>query len=290
MKRYRLWPLILLGLLAAAPATQPARVGSDSMAAKCDQLVARWKNRLDAEHLHYLIAPPFVIAGDGSLAELERDRDGTILAAARAEHAMFFKKEPTEPVLVFLFESDGPYRRLSREWFDDEHLSPYGYFRQHDRVMMMNVSTGLGTLVHELTHALIQPDFPNVPDWFNEGLASLYEQSSIQGDRIEGHENWRLPALQRAIQENRLRPLKELLADDDFYGEKLVGINYAQARYLMMYLQEKGLLTRYYAEFRGHAGDDPTGEKSLEKVIAPQSPEDFERDWRAWVMRLKFQR
>src|SRR5581483_7282418 len=151
---------------------------------KCNRVVAHWKDRLASEHLQYLVAPPFVIAGNGPSAELERARDGTILAAARAEHAMFFKKEPTEPVLIFLFESDGPYRRLSREWFNDPHVSPYGYFRQHDRVMMMNVSTGLGTLVHEL----------NVPDWFNEGLASLYEQSSIQGDKIEGHENWRLPA------------------------------------------------------------------------------------------------
>ena len=106
----------------------------------------------------------------------------------------------------------------------------------------MNVGTGTGTLVHELTHALIAPDFPNVPDWFNEGLASLYEQCSLGPDTITGHENWRLPALQKAIQSGKLRPLSELIADDDFRNNERVGLNYAEARYLMFYLQEKGQL------------------------------------------------
>ena len=56
----------------------------------------------------------------------------------------------------------------------------------------------------------------------------------------------------------------------------------------MFYLQEKGLLQRYYAEFRDHAARTPPGIESLKKVIAPQSLEDFEKDWRKWVMTLKF--
>ena len=39
----------------------------------------------------------------------------------------------------------------------------------------MNSATALGTLSHELVHPYMETNFPNVPSWFNEGLASLYE-------------------------------------------------------------------------------------------------------------------
>ena len=154
--------------------------------------------------------------------------------------------------------------------------------------MVMNVATGLGTLVHEETHALLAPDFPNVPSWFNEGLASLYEQCSINDKTITGHENWRLPALQKAIKAGTLQPLKELADDPDFYGDEHVGLNYAEARYLMFYLQEKGLLVRYYKTFRDAREEDTIGIKSLEKTIAPKKLEAFEKEWREWVMTLRF--
>src|SRR5205814_9198270 len=144
--------------------------------------------------------------------------------------ATYFEKAPAEPVLILLFESEEPYKRLAKKWFNDDEVPHYGFYRHAEHVMLMNVSTGTGTLVHELTHALIAPDFPDVPSWFNEGLASLYEQSSINGDTITGHENWRLPALQRAIKAGTLRSFSELAHDNDFRNNDRVGINYAQAR------------------------------------------------------------
>jgi hypothetical protein len=290
MKSVILVTLLLVGLgagrVSAAPASQPS--GRSFVEQKSLQLLASWKDRLAEEHFTAVVAGPFVIAGDGGPARLAQYRDHTILAAARALHAQFFRAEPTEPVLILLFETEGPYKRLAKKWFDDDDVPHYGFYRHRDRTMLMNVGTGTGTLVHELTHALIAPDFPNVPDWFNEGLASLYEQSSLGPDTITGHENWRLPALQKAIAAGKLRPLSELIADDDFRNNERVGLNYAEARYLMFYLQEKGQLRRYYAEFRAHAKDDPTGLASLKRVIAPQSLEDFEKDWRKWVMGLRF--
>src|SRR6185295_17675326 len=168
-----------------------------------------------------------------------------ILAAAQALHATYFQAEPSEPILIFLFESEEPYKRLAKKWFDDDDVPHFGFCR-HDGIMLMNISTGGGTLVHELVHALIKPDFPAVPSWFNEVLASLYEQCNLNGDEITGLKNWRLPALKKAIRENQLRPIDEMIADPNFYDREHVGLNYAQARYLLMYLQEKKLLTKYY--------------------------------------------
>jgi hypothetical protein len=262
-----------------------------TVADECDALAAKWKDRFDSEKFTTVVAPPFVIAGDAPKAKLERYRDRTILAAATALQKIYFDTPPSEPILILLFESAGPYERLSKEWFGYEEVPHYGFYAHTKRLMLMNVGTGTGTLVHELTHALIAPDFPNVPDWFNEGLASLYEQCSlgVGNATITGHENWRLPSLQKAIHEKKLRSLEEMISANDFRDEEMVGINYAQARYLMFFLQEKKLLAKFYETFRNNVNDDPLGLETLKDLVGPQSLAEFEKDWRAWVLTLKFE-
>jgi hypothetical protein len=283
--RYAPLPILAAVLFCGAALAPAADVPVET---KSRDLLDQWRRRFQEEGFRYTVAGPFVIAGDGTQAQLNRYRDGTILAAARALRATYFDKEPAEPVLILLFESPGPYARLAKKWFGDADVPHYGFFRRKENVMLMNVSTGTGTLVHELVHALIAPDFPDVPDWFNEGLASLYEQCSLGGDRITGHENWRLPGLQRAIRSGDLRPLRELIDDGNFYDREKVGINYAQARYLLMYLQAKGMLPDYYKKFRANAARDPNGLKTLETLVGPKSLGQFEKEWRTWVMGLRF--
>ena len=58
------------------------------------------------------------------------------------------------------------------------------------------------------------------------------------------------------IKKDKLRPLSDLIADDDFYGDAHVGINYAQARYLLMYLQDQGKLPEFYKKFRAAHADE----------------------------------
>lgn len=284
MRHLALLPLMVF-CLAPAPA-RPTDAEAD-LRRKCDALLEEWRPRFEEAKFNSIVAPPFVIAGNGSPARIRRYTDGTVLAAARALKATYFKTPPAEPVLILLFESEGPYKRLAKEWFGEGSVPHFGFYRRRENVMLMNIRTGTGTLVHEMVHALLAPDFPDAPDWFNEGLASLYEQCSLNGDSIKGHINWRLPALQKAIAEKTLRPLPELIADEDFYADDRVGLNYAQARYLMMYLQEKGLLTDYYARFRDGTEEDLQGLQTLRDLVAPQTLEELEREWRAWVMALK---
>jgi hypothetical protein len=273
----------MLVLLSAAPTTEASR---DE---KVQAMLHAWEPRFREERLRFVVAGPFVIAGNGTAKQLAAYRDGTILAAARALEATYFRTPLRDAVVICLFESEGPYRRLARKWFNQTDVPHFGFYRHADRVMFMNVATGTGTLVHELTHALIAPDFPNVPAWFNEGLASLYEQCSLSGDTITGLPNWRLPGLQKAIRDQTLRPLKDLIEDPDFYRRDLVGLNYAEARYLMYYLQQRKLLTAYYRRFRDGVDDDANGLKSLQQVISPQSLDDFEKQWRAFVLDIRFE-
>ncbi|MDB5299724.1 MAG: glycogen branching enzyme, partial [Phycisphaerales bacterium] len=131
--------LPLLALLSAAPATTPP-----TMADKTTALREEWKDRLHEEGLNALAAPPFVIAGNGTPAQLARYRDSTVLAAMHSLEATYFDKSPTEPIVIFLFESEGPYKRLALKWFDDKNVPHYGFYRHRERVMFMNVGTGTG--------------------------------------------------------------------------------------------------------------------------------------------------
>ena len=284
----------LLGLLAcslclaaAPPTTQP------SLEQKCAALARKWDDRFRAAKMSRIISPPFVVAGDAADRRVQSYVDHTIRASADALQRKFFDAaKPDEPILILLFESAEPYHRKAKEWLGDENISRFGYFRR-DNIMVMNVGTGTGTLVHEMVHALIRPDFPDVPHWFNEGLGSLFEQCTFvpgeNGNDIRGLVNWRLPALQRAIRKNELRPLGELIKDPHFYDDNHVGLNYAQARYLLMFLQESEKLAPLYKDFRATHDEDPTGLKQLRRIIGPQSIEQFEKDWRKWVLSLRFE-
>src|SRR5439155_4595710 len=273
--------LLASASVAASPSTQPA------VDEKCRALLVRWQDRFADEHLTYLVSPPFVLAGDGGIIRLRKLEALTVRDAADALQDEFFDAKPADPILILLFESDGPYRRLSKKWFGNGAASPYGYFRR-DNIMVMNVATGTGTLVHELTHALIKPDFPKVPDWFNEGLGSLFEQCTLASGKIRGLPNWRLPALQRAIKQDKLRPIVEMIKDDEFYGEAHVGLNYAQARYLLYYFQEHNQLADFYKKLRANQKTDPAGLATFKEMIAPQLPEEFESHWRTWVLKLQY--
>ena len=71
-----------------------------------------------------------------------------------------------------------------------------------------------------------------------------------------------------------------------FYNDDR-GTNYAQARYLCYYLQEKGLLVKFYREFHAKHKTDPTGFQSLRKVLAEPDMDRFKVKWEKHVMGLR---
>jgi hypothetical protein len=106
---------------------------------------------------------------------------------------------------------------------------------------------------------------------------------------IHGYTNWRLPALQEAIRGGKLPSFDKLChtTDTEFY-EKDRGSNYAQARYLCYYLQQRDLLKTYYRRFRANRQDDPSGYKTLKAVLARDDMDEFQKQWEAYVLKLKF--
>lgn len=216
---------------------------------------------------------------------------GTIRRVTTFLTTHYFERKPEKPLRVFLFRNKATYDDYVQRTYGREPSTPYGFYLSSERKMIMNISTGTGTLAHELVHPLLAEDFPAVPAWFNEGFASLFEESRTREDgTMYGVVNWRLPALQKAIAEGQAVSIESVMkcTTSQFYAESR-GLNYAVARYLCFWLQERGLLRDYFAALKAGANEDPQGIAALEKVAGGRLA-TLEEAWRAWVTTLEYRR
>lgn len=250
--------------------------------------VSRLKGKLPSREFSILVQPPFVVVGDEPRDDLRRHAEGTVKWAVDRLKQDFFTKDPKEILDIWLFKDEASYRKHTRLLFGEDPGTPYGYYSSRHKALIMNIATGGGTLVHEIVHPFIEANFPACPAWFNEGLGSLYEQCGEVDGHIHGFTNWRLPGLQRAIRAGEVPSFKTLLEmnGQTFYGEDK-GVNYAQARYLCYYLQEQGLLTKFYREFLAAQKHDPSGYKTLQKVLGERDMDAFQEKWEKFVLGLR---
>jgi hypothetical protein len=236
-----------------------------------------------------VIQTPFVVIGDQSPADVRRWASGTVGWAVAKLKAEYFDRDPDEILDVWLFKDRESYERNAKRLFGSVPSTPYGYYSPAAKALVMNISTGGGTLVHEIVHPFVRANFPECPAWLNEGLGSLYEQSAERNGRIVGLTNWRLAGLQRAIRAKRLLTFRDLTktSDDEFYDDDR-GEHYAQARYLCYYLQQKGLLKDYVRTFMANRKEDPTGYEALKKTLAEEDMTAFQTRWEKFVLGLTF--
>ncbi len=294
-KFLELWPvrgekgnLLIVFPLARPPAEGVQRLAAaDERAGLVTQTVRRVRKRLP-EGFRLGVEGPFVIASDQSAEDFQRSREGTIRWAYTHLMDQFFPGGLDRPIEVYLFDGDAPYRKYTWEWFRDKPETPFGYYSSVHRALIMNIATGGGTLVHEMVHPLMAQQFPGVPSWFNEGLASLFEQCGERGGKMVGLLNWRHKGLMEAIRSGAFESLERLMKTNtsQFYSNDQ-GNNYGIARYLCQYLQSKGKIEEYYTHFKAHFDADPTGIASLEAVLGEESMEKTQAAWLEWLKTLK---
>jgi len=236
-----------------------------------------------------LVEKPFVVIGDEPAAIVKVRAEKTVKWAVDMLKKDFFQKDPEEIIDIWLFKDDSSYYRHVRKLFDTEPTTPFGFYLESDKVLLMNIATGGGTLVHEIVHPFIAANFPDCPTWFNEGLASLYEQCGERDGHIRGFTNWRLKGLQDGIKNGLAGSFADLTAMDavKFYTEDR-GTNYGQARYLCYYLQENDLLVKFYQEFLANRKNDPTGYATLMKILGDPDMDKFKKEWEAFVLGLTY--
>lgn len=265
-----------LGLAAADPTDK-----------ELQEHAAALETKLKGQHFTVLVEPPFVVIGDSPPATVKKLTTGFLRSKIVLLEKEYFTKRPDRVLEVWLFSNEKSFRKGAKKFFDDDPETPYGYYSPDDNALIMNAS-GLGTLSHELVHPYMEANFPDVPSWFNEGLASLYEQPGARKGRIVGFVNWRLPNLKREIKAKTLPTMATLLGTtrDQFYEAQYDA--YAFARYIVFYLQEQGKLQDFYKKFLEDK-KDLTGITALESVLG-ENLDTFEPKWRKWVLAIPYKR
>jgi hypothetical protein len=253
-----------------------------------EQLDARAKElekKLKGQGYTVLVEPPFVVVGDSPAGEVKKVTTGFLRSKVALLEKEFFTKRPDKLLEVWLFRNEKTFRKGAKKFFNDDPETPYGYYSPDAGALIMNAS-GLGTLSHELVHPYMEANFPDVPSWFNEGLASLYERPSEKKGHIIGLPNWRLPNLKKEIKAKTLPKMATLLGTtrDQFYEANYDA--YAYARYIVYYLQEHGKLQDFYKKFLADK-KDLTGEAALVSVLG-EDLDTFEPKWRKWVLAIDY--
>jgi len=269
---------------AGEKTNQPESPPENDFAAHVEQL----KKKLPSDDFSIIIQPPFVVIGDEPEDAVRGHSVRTVKWAVDKLKQDYFTKDPKEILDIWLFKDSASYERNAVALFGSKPTTPYGYYSSAHKALVMNISTGGGTLVHEIVHPFIEANFPACPAWLNEGLGSLYEQCGEADGHIHGYTNWRLPGLQNSIKAGSVPTFKQLLSMDTraFYNDER-GTNYAQARYLCYYLQQRGLLTRFYREFHAHQQSDPTGYRTLQRILRVKDMNAFKQKWEKYVLGLK---
>ena len=276
-------------LSAPTPIASPSPIKKFSEA-DFTRHVDQLKKKLPAKDFSIVIERPFVVIGDEPVEIVKEHAEHTIKWAVDKLKQDFFTKDPNEILDIWLFKDAASYEKNALLLFAEKPTTPYGYYSSSHKALIMNISTGGGTLVHEIVHPFVEANFPACPPWLNEGLGSLYEQCGELSGHIHGFTNWRLPGLQQAIKSGRVPSFQSLTAMDTnaFYNADK-GTNYGQARYLCYYLQEKELLIKFYQQFLAAQKEDPTGYKSLQKVLGEADMDIFKTNWEKYVLGLRQQ-
>ncbi|MBL8912005.1 MAG: C39 family peptidase [Archangium sp.] len=230
---------------------------------------------------------PFLVIGNES-PEKVRSRAKDVVGWTRDLLLKdYFPKAPETMEDVWVFKDAATYEKYSRELFQTEPDTPYGFYLSSRKSMVMNIRPGYGTLTHELVHPFMHANWPEGPAWFNEGLGSLFEFPGERDGHFIGQLNWRLPGVQTAIREKTVPKISALVktTEDQFYDDDS-GVHYAMARYLCYWLQEKGLLIKFVKRAQELKGEDKTGLKALTEVLGGD-PDTFQKEWEKFTLALK---
>jgi hypothetical protein len=211
-----------------------------------------------------------------------------------------FDRHPDHPIAVLLFTSHGHYLQFAP-------AGVLAYYKRREAEIDVDLSWGnqyQSSAVHELVHSLIDPYFEHAPLWLSECLATLYENPSFPAPgEIRG-----LPGgLRQATFHAALRSeadaadmrLDALFTMDPraFKGYRLdagvdAGVdpwlqsrNESLARYVCLWLQDRGWLWDFVHRFRNGFDTDRSGARSFQAATG-MSPAQATTPWIEWARRM----
>ncbi|MCX7591266.1 MAG: C39 family peptidase [Kiritimatiellae bacterium] len=236
------------------------------------------------------VEDPFVVVGDETPDMVRARARQTVRWAVDRLKALYkFENDPDQIVEIWFFKDKESYRRLVWEVFSELPKESSGYYLTEHHAIVADSGAGSGVVVKEIVRLFLEANFPDCPVWLAEGLALLYEQCAAGSGPIMGIPNWRLGLLQRAIRGRTLVPLDGLLAMKrvGFRGEEEAVLAQAEARYLCYYLQQKGVLGRFYEELRKNRVADPQGNATLLRVLSEPDLATLQKRWEAFILETR---
>ncbi len=187
----------------------------------------------------------------------------------------FFNFSQNDLLNVYLFRTSLRYEFYNRKY--QGFHTPYGYYHPKKNLVVVNLSSGLGTATHELVHHFIAQGFTQAacPEWIGEGLAMFFEKFIAHFDpdgrlviSVGYFSNWRFPQTKRMI--------------DKVTFQDLVRYKHpSPVRDFILFLHRKGLLKKFIEQLQARH-NDPDGIRTLEAVSGQKIPALVEA-WKAWV-------
>ncbi len=182
---------------------------------------------------------------------------------------------------ICVFDGATKYQRAARAVFERDPFFAIGFYMPSHRLVMVDTSRGLGNLRHEMIHPMVRDWWSEVPAWLDEGLASLYGSARYRRGRFRFLVNYRVRHFRRARARGSLPGLADLANStySDVHGPEERAF-YAVARYLLLNLERRGLLRRFFSKMRARS-PTPTQQYALLKSFI-----DYRRFVR-WTTRLR---
>ncbi|QDV50437.1 hypothetical protein Enr17x_24770 [Gimesia fumaroli] len=256
---------------------------SSRLLAECETQAKQIQQRISIP-TNLLVRAPYILIGDYETKTLDALHRKAIQPTEYALNVSYFDLQPDRPITIIALSSQERYQQVAYDLDQRKTGSYYGYFQSDEMRIVLNLTTGSGTLGHELTHALAQIDYPDMPEWFDEGLASLHEQCefSDEGNQLVGISNWRVQILLSALDRNQLPDLKSMVQQIRINTDR-EALTYAYARYFCLYLQQKRLLSPFYRKLRTNREFDETGQRTLQQLLNVHDLSEVDADFQQWL-------
>ncbi|MCD4658093.1 MAG: putative Ig domain-containing protein [Planctomycetes bacterium] len=207
---------------------------------------------------------------------------------AKAQRESLFDKQPSSYIKILLpnnrdfsvYRKQAGYSEIVGGWYNPG--------------TKLLISKSLGhTLIHEFTHALHYADTWSRgiwhKIWFSEGVATCFENSMLpEGSRknLTPIHNWRMDLAIKAVQSDSKYyvPWDELfnMSRTKFLNTQNIQYHYAQARYIVYWLNELGKLKEFYDAYNQTYKKDKSGIKAFEKVFG-NNLSKIEVQWKTWM-------
>ncbi len=201
----------------------------------------------------------------------------------------YVNKLPDKITPIYLFGDYEDYRNFVLKNYDiaENDISPYGFYKISLNVIVIRYVSWKGSIFHEVTHRFIKADFPEAPSWFDEGFASLNEKANFKNGNLIADFSLRIIPIRRALEDKTYTGIQHMMEtnDEELYGKR-TSFFYGQSRYLLMYLQEEGLLEKFYREFRDTYDTDETGITQIAAVTG-RPVTDLEEEYLRYIKSFK---